>query len=511
MRESPRARPQHTLAGMSDRWLLLLILLAGCGPTGELSVVDVAHASSLGGGSPEVIGSTEIRTGDLREMRKDRRIRALVVWNRTGFFIDRGRPRGFEVELLQAYEKTLNAGIDRTKRKVNVVYLPVPTEELLPALREGRGDLVAAGMTATSERRKLVAFTEPYLRDVNEIVVMNRTAPALERIEGLSGRSVHVVRGTSHVEHLTALSRHLVTQGHRPIEIVEVDGRLDPEDVLEMVHAGVFELTVADAHVAKLWSRVLNQLVLREELVVHDRGVIAWAVRKESPELRKSLNAFLAEHRKGTLIGNVLFKRYYGNTTWIHNPLEPKDRARFERYRALIRRYAERYGFDWLQIAAQAYQESGLDPQRVSRAGAVGLMQVLPSTAGDRNVAIPDVKDDENNVHAGVKYMAFLRDRYLSGPSITPQAQFDLTLAAYNMGPARLNRVRHEAARRGLDQNRWFNHVELVALERVGREPVRYVANVNKYYVAYRLAERRRLEKEEERRRIRAASSESGG
>lgn len=496
---------------MSDRWILVLLLLMGCGPTGGESVVNVAHASSPEGNFSKVIGSTEILTGDLPEMRERRRVRALVAWNRTGFFIDRGRPRGFEVELLEAYQKKLNAGADRTERKVNVVYLPVRTEELLPALRAGRGDLVAAGMTATLGRRKLVAFTEPYLRDVDEIVVANRAAPALERLEDLGGRSVHVVRGTSHAEHLTALSLGLVAQGHRPIEIVQVDGRLDPEDVLEMVHAGVFQLTVADAHVAKLWSRVLGKLVLHEELVVHDRGAIAWAVRKESPELRKSLNAFLAEHRKGTLIGNVLFKRYYGNTHWIRNPLEPQDRARFEHYGTLIRRYAERYGFDWLQIAAQAYQESRLDPQRVSRAGAVGLMQVLPSTAGDRHVAIPNVKDDEDNVHAGVKYMAFLRDRYVSDPTITHEARFDLTLAAYNMGPARLSRVRHEAARRGLDQNRWFHHVELVALERVGREPVRYVANVNKYYVAYKLSEQRRLEKEEQRRRLEAVSAKSGG
>jgi membrane-bound lytic murein transglycosylase MltF len=498
-------------SGMSHRRPLLAILLVACWFIDDRSILRVAEASSVGDDSPQAIRMTELATGDLPEMRKRRKIRALVAWNRTAFFIDRGRPRGFEVELLEAYERKMNAGVGRTERKLNVVYLPVPVEDLLPALLEGRGDLIAAGLTATRRRRALVNFTEPYLRDVDEIVVENEAAPELEGLEDLAGRSVHVARGTSHFEHLRALSGRLVAQGRPPIKIVQVDSRLDPEDVLEMVHAGVFQFTVVDAHVAKLWSRVLDGLVLREDLVIHDQGAIAWAVRKESTKLRGSLNSFLAEHRKGTLIGNVLFKRYYGDTRWIRNPLQPEDRARFERYRALIRRYAERYEFDWLQIAAQAYQESGLDPKRVSRAGAVGLMQVLPSTAADRNVGIPNIHDEEDNVHAGVKYMAFLRNRYVSDPAITPKARFDLTLAAYNMGPARLNRLRHEAARRGLDQNRWFHHVELVALERVGREPVRYVANVNKYYVAYRLSEQRRLEKQEQRRRLHRTSRQSGG
>ena len=131
---------------------------------------------------------------------------------------------------------------------------------------------------------------------------------------------------------------------------------------------------------------------------------------------------------------------------------------------------------------------------------------MLPSTAAGPRVGIPNVRNTEDNVHAGVKYMAVLRDHYLNDSAITPEARFDLTLAAYNVGPSRLNRLRHEASRRGLDQNRWFDHVELVALDRVGREPVRYVANVNKYYVAYKLSEQRQLEKEKERRRLKGTS-----
>ena len=59
--------------------------------------------------------------------------------------------------------------------------------------------------------------------------------------------------------------------------------------------------------------------------------------------------------------------------------------------------------------------------------------------------------------------------------------------AAYNAGPARVRRLRTEAAERGLNPNVWFNNVERIASERIGRETVTYVSNIYKYYVAYRL------------------------
>jgi membrane-bound lytic murein transglycosylase MltF len=225
--------------------------------------------------------------------------------------------------------------------------------------------------------------------------------------------------------------------------------------------------------------------------------------------LREKLNAFVREHRRGTLLGNVLFRRYFANTRWIRNPLGPDERARLDRYDELFQKHADRYDFDWLKIAAQAYQESGFDSSAISRSGAIGLMQLLPSTAADPNVGIPDISDDDSNVHAGVRYMAFLRDRYVAGPHLKPAARFDLTLASYNLGPNRVRRLRNEAARRGLDPDRWFDNVEVVALDRVGREPVRYVANINKYFVAYSLA----LEDEEaarDRRNSLLGSSDAG-
>jgi membrane-bound lytic murein transglycosylase MltF len=227
--------------------------------------------------------------------------------------------------------------------------------------------------------------------------------------------------------------------------------------------------------------------VLHEDLVLHGGGSVGWGVRKESPQLLASLDEFLRKTKKGTLFGNVVFKRYYESTQWIENPLSEEGRGRLEIFEALFQRYGERYGFDWLAIAAQAYQESGLDHSVRSPAGAIGIMQLLPSTAADPNVGIRDITEIESNVHAGVKYLAFLRDNYFSSPDISEEDRFAFSWAAYNAGPAKVRKMRRRSESMGLDPNRWFGNVEHAALAMVGRETVRYVGNVYKYYVAYGL------------------------
>ena len=145
------------------------------------------------------------------------------------------------------------------------------------------------------------------------------------------------------------------------------------------------------------------------------------------------------------------------------------------------------FDFDWLMLAAQAFQESGLRQDRKSPAGAVGIMQIKPSTAADKNVGIDDISTIDSNVHAGAKYLRFLADRYFSNEEIDDLNQWIFSLAAYNAGPAKINRYRREAAENGYDRNRWFDNVEIVAARRIGRETVTYVSNVFKYFVGYQL------------------------
>ena len=429
----------------------------------------------------------QLSTGDLPKITKSRFLRVLVTQSRTNFFIDAGTARGFEYELLKAYEKFLNQGNKKKTEQVRLVFIPMPFDKLLAALQEGRGDIVAAGLTVTPERQKRVDFSDPYMPNVSEVVVLNKKIGTLKTINDLAGRTVYVRAGSSYVTHLKTLSQKLVQAGQKPIAVKEADGILNTEDILEMVNAGVVDISVADHHIADIWADLLPNIIVRKDLAINSGGRIAWAVRKNNPKLKASLNAFTKTVKKGSLLGNILFKRYYQNAKWIKNPTSPEERKKLAAFIELFEKYSELYGFDWLAVAAQGYQESGLDHSKKSHAGAIGVMQMLPSTAADKSVDIKNIKIVENNIHAGVKYLNFLRDRYFNDPKIEPSARVDFSWAAYNAGPARINSMRQRAAKKGFNPNKWFGHVETVTAELVGREPVDYVANINKYYISYKL------------------------
>lgn len=427
-------------------------------------------------------------TGDLPGMRERGVIRALVVPSRTDFFFDHGRVMGVQAEFLRELVRRLNRGVRDEARRIRITYVPVPFADLLPALRAGRGDIAAAFLTVTPERSDAVDFAEPFRQSVREVVVAHAGAALPERLEDLAGRRLYVLRGSSYAEHLRALDARLQAQGLDPIEIEEADPRLRSEDILEFVNAGVVDLTVVDDYKARLWRRVLPDIRVVESVPLAEGTRVAWAVRSGSPALRKAIDAFAHHAREGALFGNVVFQRYFEGVRWLTDPNTRGERDKLRRYLGLFRKYGARYGFDPLALAAQAYQESGLDPGRRSARGAVGLMQVLPSTASDPAIAVDDIDDPEGNVHAGAKYLAYLRDRYFADPAIGRWDRRALSLAAYNAGPASIQRARDRAARMGLDPTIWFDNVEVATARVVGREPVRYVANVYRYYVAYRLS-----------------------
>lgn len=440
--------------------------------------------------------------GDLDQMQQRRLIRVLVNYSRTRFFHDRGQARGFEYELLKAYEKKLNKGVKHSK-KVRLVFVPVPFDQLLTALIAGKGDMAAAGLTVTAERKKQVAFTQPYIPDVNEVVVHHRSVKDLEKVSALSGRPVYIRKKSSYATHLRQLNARLKDQNRKPIQVKEAQQYIVTEDILELVNAGVIPITVADHHIAQAWQQALPEIVVREDLVINTGGDIAWAVRKENPQLRKHLNKFLARHKKGSLLGNVLYNRYYLNAAGVKNPLVGAKLERMLGLLKLFEKYGRRYDFDHLALIAQAYQESGLDHTRRSPTGAMGIMQVLPSTAADKKINIKDIHKLENNVHAGVKYLHFLRKRYFNDPAISRADRVYFSWAAYNAGPAKINRIRRQAKSEGFDPNRWFFNVENIAAKVIGRETVRYVANINKYYVAYQLQFEHYLKRQKEIEKLR--------
>jgi len=460
-----------------------------------VSEIAIAVSVDDGPSSGEIVSPVVVSekfTGDLETIRERGVLRALVSYSRTDFFLQGARPRGIMPELLREFEKQLNKGRKRNELHVKIHYAIVPFNRLIPALLEGEGDVAVAFLTVTPEREKLVNFATGSKGWVKELLVTHREVDGIATLEDLAGRTVHVLNGSSYAQHLRQFNETLRAAGKQPVTVQEADANLATEDLLELTNAGVIEMTVADHYRAEIWAKVLPDIVVRDDIRINEKGQLGWAIRKNNPQLLAVANAFAAKVRKGTLIGNTLMKRYFGHTRWIKNPLAESEREKLVKVVGLFRKYGEQYGFDWLAVAAQAYQESGLDHSAKSGAGAVGIMQLLPSTAKDPNVGISDIHELENNIHAGAKYVAFLRNRYFNDPAIEAADQLAFTWAAYNAGPANVTRMRKKTEALGLDPNKWFGNVELAALDMVGQEPVRYVSNIYKYYITYKLLYRLR-------------------
>jgi membrane-bound lytic murein transglycosylase MltF len=433
-------------------------------------------------------------TGDLDEMVAQRRIRILVVYNKTLYFVDRGRQRGATYDLGRAFEDDLNRRLGTGNLRVNVVFIPVSRDQLIPGLVKGLGDIAASNLTITDERRQQVDFSDPIYTGVNEIVVTGPASPPIESAQDLAGHEVFVRKSSSYHESLLRLNTELEQAGKRAVRLKLAPETLEDEDLLEMVNAGLVRFVVVDNHKAEFWAQIFPKIRLHPNAVVRTGGEIAWAFRKNSPKLRAALNPFLTAHKKGTSFGNQTFNRYLRSAKYVRNSLAPKELEKYQRTVALFRKYGDRYGFDALMLTAQGYQESQLDNQRRSRAGAVGVMQVLPETG--REMQVGDVRQLDPNIHAGTKYLRFMTDRYFKDAPMDPVDKMLFAFASYNAGPARVAQLRKEAKETGLDPNVWFNHVERIAAKRIGRETVQYVSNIYKYYIAYRLLADERQERE---------------
>ncbi|MGE0337363.1 MAG: transglycosylase SLT domain-containing protein [Gammaproteobacteria bacterium] len=432
--------------------------------------------------------ASEPWTGDFDAMLDRRLIRVLVPHSRTLFFNDQGEERGLTAELAREFERRLNRNYARQlgRRPLTVFLIPTTRDRLLPGLRAGLGDIAAGNLTVTPSRRVLADFVLPDAdAEVREIVVTGPDAPPLRTLDDLAGQTVHVRMSTSYAESLAALNVRFVAAGKAPIDVVPLPEPVEDEDKLEMVNVGILDIVVVDDWVARLWKSLLPGITVREDLVVRDGDRTGWAIRPGSPLLAAEIQGFFADLPRG--LGTVrqrvaMLNRHLHH---LHDNTHTRALDRFARTIGLFEKYGNRYGFDPLILAAQGFQESRLRQEARSKRGAIGVMQVMPATA--RELDVGDITQLEPNIHAGAKYMSTLVQRHFAEADF---GDFDRPLfafASYNAGPGAIARIRREAARRGFDPNRWFNHVEVVVAEKIGMQTTSYVRNISKYYVAYRL------------------------
>jgi membrane-bound lytic murein transglycosylase MltF len=459
--------------------------------------LDLAAASNEEKTFRDTVKLDEKWTGDFDEMAKRRIIRTLVTFSKTNYFLDKATQRGATYELMKEFEKTINKSFKKKHLKIHVVFIPVTRDQLIPALVEGRGDIAAAALTITPDRKKLVDFADPLIKGIDEIVVAGPSAPKLKSLDDLSGKEIHVRKTSSYYEHLISINASFKKADKPQIVIREASEYLEDEDLLEMVNADLIPMIVVDNYLAKFWSKIFKDIKLYPKIAVNTGGEIAWMIRKNSPRLEQVINEFVKGHKKGTLFGNIMLRRYLKNTKYVRNSLADEDLERFKSTITIFKKYADTYDMDWLLVMALAYQESRIDQSVRSPAGAVGVMQLLPSTARGHPVNIPKIEELESNIHAGVKYLRWLFDQYYKKEDMDLLNKGLFTFASYNAGPGRVARLRKLAAKTGFDPNKWFGNVEVIAAKKIGRETVQYVSNIFKYYIAYRLIDEKQHRKEE--------------
>jgi membrane-bound lytic murein transglycosylase MltF len=254
-----------------------------------------------------------------------------------------------------------------------------------------------------------------------------------------------------------------------------------------MLNAGILQTMVVDDWKAKLWAQVLPKINVHDEIVLRPPTKKGWAIRKNSPQLAAVLNEFYVSWAKKQGVIPYRQQQYMKTIKALNDPRASSDFKRFQDTIALFRKYGTQYNFDPLMLAAQGYQESALDQTKKSPVGAIGVMQLMPATG--QSLKVGDITVTEANVHGGTKYMDQLMTQYFNDAKFDEQNRTLFAFASYNAGPGNISKMRKEAEKRGLDPDKWFNHVEVVTAEKIGMETTTYVRNIFKYYVSYRLTQ----------------------
>jgi membrane-bound lytic murein transglycosylase F len=418
---------------------------------------------------------------DLDAIKRRGVLRVLTRNSSTTYFLHRGEELGFEYELAREFARTLGVRLE--------IVIPPSRDALAQHLREGKGDLIAAGLAVTPERSREFAFTARYNR-VSELLIVPAKDRTTQGLADLRGRKISVRRSSSYYQSLAAL------QAQHGFELEAVPEDEETEDILEAVEDGKYAATVADSNIVDVELTFSDGI--RSAGPIGDPRDVAWMLRKDQPKLRAAADRFIRKIYRSTRY-NLMMAKYFKNERQMRVAAseDRSDKAgQLSPYDDLVKKYATMYEFDWRLVTSQMYQESRFDPGARSWVGALGLMQVMPRTA--KEVGVGDVRRPEQGIHAGVKVLARYSEIF-QDPDIDETDRIHFALAAYNAGPGHVADGRRLAADLKLDSTRWFGHVEkampLLAKRRFARtarhgycrcsEPVKYVTEIQSRYESY--------------------------
>ncbi len=427
---------------------------------------------------------------DLDAIKKDGVLKALVVYSSTSYFLYKGRPMGFEYELLERLAEHLGLKLE--------IVVSKDLDSEFEVLNRGDVDLIAHGMTITNQRKWEVDFTE-YLYLTKQVLVQRKPSNHKTLSWGnlqkriirdpieLIGDTVSIRRNSAYYERIKSLSNEIGGE----IFIDTLDSQLSTGEIIDMVVDGTVKYTIADENLAKI--NASQHSILNVDVPISLSQRIAWVTRKKSPEFRAVINSWIKEQRKTTdyrVIYNKYFKNKRSFKRRIKSDYYSLKQNQISPYDDLIKRYAKKIDWDWRLLASQVYQESKFNPKAKSWAGARGLMQVIPATA--RELGIEDVLNPEESIRGGTTYLSQIYKRFEGIPDRVNRIKF--TLAAYNCGFGHVLDAQRLAEAEGLNPEIWTGHVDkmirALSLPRYynkpfikygyvrGSEPADYVAQI---------------------------------
>ena len=442
--------------------------------------------------------------GDLDGMAERHVVRMLVVYNKTNYFLDGPQQRGATYDMGVEFEKWLNRDNKDKTRPIRVVFIPTSRDHLLTDLQEGRGDIAAAGLAITPERQQLVSFATPFADDVSEIVVTSAEATVPATVEGLSGQSVYVRRSSSYYTSLEALNARLKTQGKPPVKIVLADENLEDEDILEMMNAGII-----DSHRGRQLPRDVLATGLHQPRP-HPELVLA---RPQRNRLGHSQGFSAAQGHAGRVRREEQGRHRDGQHDPAALPAEHEVGAQRDfgrRHEALRRtcrgtsrstpRNTSSSGCCWWRRASRNPDSTRAFAARWAPSASCRSCRpprgTATSTSRTSTWSSPTSRRAPNTCASS---SISISTNPASTTSTATCSRSPPTTAARTESPGCAAKRRAS----GLDADKWFNNVELLAAEQIGRETVQYVSNIYKYYVAYKLV----LERAEQRDAARAKAT----
>jgi ABC-type amino acid transport substrate-binding protein len=292
--------------------------------------LTAAHTAASTSDHITIQAQRKVWKGDLDDMVKRRVVRILIPYNKTLYFLDKdGQQRGLMYDMMTAFEQDLNKQVAVKHLKVQFIFVPTSRDQLIPQLLAGRGDIIAADLTITPERQKLIDFSTPLASGIKEVIVTSANGPNINSLEDLSGKTVFVNPSTSYAENLKLLNASLHKEKKPPVIIKNAPGTFETEDILEMVNANLVPITVSDLYLAQFWKGIFPNLHIHENVSLHQEGSVAFGFRKHSPELKKTLDAFTEKNKIGSSFGNQKLQTYLKSLKWVKNATNPADLKKF--------------------------------------------------------------------------------------------------------------------------------------------------------------------------------------